>query len=122
MTARPKLFSIDFLLIVLFAVLGRLAHDRGLSSTGVFETAWPFAIGLIGGWALVLALGRAPERILPGGIVIWLVTIGVGLPLWGTVYGERTIPHISFVLVAGTTTFILLNGYRAIVRRNDRRG
>ncbi len=52
----------DALLILLFAAIGRDAHQRGEIITGVFATAWPFLAGAALAW-LVLRLWHDPLRV-----------------------------------------------------------
>ncbi|MEQ7736382.1 DUF3054 domain-containing protein, partial [Escherichia coli] len=45
----------DVVLIMLFAAVGRDAHQRGDVVSGVFLTAWPFLAGAAAGWLITRA-------------------------------------------------------------------
>ncbi len=55
----------DAALILVFAAIGRDAHQRGDIITGVFATAWPFLAGAALAW-LALRVWRAPLAALAG--------------------------------------------------------
>ncbi|MHA7238688.1 DUF3054 domain-containing protein [Arthrobacter sp. TMS1-12-1] len=68
----------DVVLILVFAGSGRRTHDHGVTVAGVLDTAWPFLLAYA---AAVLAVRawRAPDAVLPTGVVLWLVTAAAGL-------------------------------------------
>jgi hypothetical protein len=103
-------FAVDAALVVVFAVIGRASHERGLSVVGVAETAWPFLAGLVVGW-LALRGWRAPRRIFPIALGIWLVTVAGGM-LLRAASGQGT--ALAFVIVATVTLGVLLLGWRAL--------
>lgn len=105
----------DVVAVVLFAGLGRLSHGEDLLGTSV--TAWPFLLGLAASWSACRAW-RAPGRLWPTGIIVWLGTVLVGMALRRLV-GEGT--HWSFVVVALIVTGIFLLGHRALGRLLTRR-
>lgn len=106
----PWALGLDVTLVLLFAALGRRAHD--LEPLGLLETAWPFLAGLLTGWG-AWRLHRAPWQLWPRGVTLWLTTVGVGMVL-RALTGEGTAP--SFVLVALGVLALLLLGSRAAVR------
>lgn len=103
---------IDIVLVVLFAVAGRASHDEGLTVAGIAHTAWPFLVGLLVGWALVLVLRRAPGS-LTSGVILWLSTL-VGGMLLRVVSDAGT--ATAFVVVATLVTGALLIGSRLVAR------
>lgn len=113
----------DALLILVFAAIGRDAHQRADVLTGVFSTAWPFLAGAAIGWLAVRAW-RAPLHIWPGGVGVWIGTVAGGMLLRAAT-GQTVV--IAFVIVALISLAILLLGYRALislvvrVRRRSRR-
>ncbi len=113
-------FLIDAVLVVVFATFGRGAHSEGLGAAQVWGTAWPFLVGLVAGWVLVLATRRALTSVRTG-VVLWVVTLVVGMVIRGL--GDGRIPHWSFMIVAGIATGVFLIGWRAvraaIVRRRS---
>ena len=112
----------DAALILVFAAIGRDAHQRGEVITGVLSTAWPFLAGAAVSW-LALRIWRSPLALWPSGVGVWLGTVAVGM-LLRAVTGQTVV--LPFVVVALLSLGILLLGYRllaaAIRRRNTRRG
>lgn len=104
-------FLIDAVLVVVFATFGRGAHSEGLGAAQVWGTAWPFLVGLVAGWVLVLAARRALTAVRTG-VVLWVVTLVVGMVIRGL--GDGRVPHWSFMIVAGIATGVFLIGWRAI--------
>jgi hypothetical protein len=101
--------TVDVLLVLLFAGLGRSTH--ALSATGLLVTAWPFLTGLLLGW-LVWRVRRAPFAVRPMGVALWATTVAVGMGL-RLVVGEGTAP--SFVLVTLAVLGVFLLAPRALV-------
>jgi hypothetical protein len=104
----PTALTVDVLLVLLFAGIGRHAH--ALDPAGVLETAWPFLAGLLLGWA-TWQVHRAPFAPWPRGIALWLSTVAVGLGL-RVLVGEGTAP--SFMLVTLVVLAVLLLGPRCL--------
>ena len=102
--------SADALLILLFAAIGRDAHQRGDILTGVFATAWPFMAGAALAW-LALRLWHDPLRLWPAGAAVWLGTVGVGMIL-RAVTGQTVV--LPFIIVALLSLGVFLVGYRLV--------
>jgi peptidoglycan/LPS O-acetylase OafA/YrhL len=102
--------SADALLILLFAAIGRDAHQRGDIVTGVFATAWPFLAGAALAW-LALRLWHDPLRVWPAGVAVWLGTVGVGMIL-RAVTGQTVV--LPFIIVALLSLGVFLLGYRLV--------
>jgi len=100
--------SIDAVLVLVFALVGRASHGEGL--LGVLTTWWPFLGGLAIGW-LVLRAWRSPRRIVWTGIGVWLCTV-VGGMLLRLASGQGVQP--SFIIVATIVLGLFLLGWRAI--------
>lgn len=111
----------DAALILVFAAIGRDAHQRGEIITGVLATAWPFLAGAALSW-LALRLWRSPLSLWPSGIGVWLGTVAVGMLLRAAT-GQTVV--LPFVIVALLSLGLFLLGYRllaaALRRRNTRR-
>ncbi|MFF2243873.1 DUF3054 domain-containing protein [Arthrobacter sp. NPDC058130] len=101
----------DALLILLFAAIGRDAHQRGEIITGVFATAWPFLAGAAVAW-LALRLWHDPLQVWPAGVAVWLGTVGVGMIL-RAVTGQTVV--LPFIIVALLSLAVFLLGYRLVV-------
>ncbi|QSR32390.1 hypothetical protein CFI00_18230 [Nocardioides sp. S5] len=87
---------IDLLLVGVFAVVGRLSHYGALTVGGWWSTAWPFLVGALLGWALLVATRRSPAA-LTSGVVVWLGALLGGMVL-RQVAGQGT--ATAFVVVA----------------------
>ena len=116
----------DVIAILLFALLARIAHntpEMPLSFGGWVDTSWPFLTGLAIAWALLL-IGLARPRGAKGesfsgiefstGALVWIVTVIVGLGIWGARHAE--VPHWSFMIVATVMSGLLLFGWRGMFR------
>lgn len=117
--ATLLVFVIDAVLVVLFATFGRGAHSGGLGVAQVWETAWPFLVGLVVGWVFVLATRRASTAVGTG-VLLWVFTLLLGMVIRGLTEGR--VPHWSFMLVAGITIAVFLIGWRAVTMAVRRRG
>lgn len=109
----------DVVLILVFAAVGRDAHQRGDVLAGVLLTAWPFLAGAAMGW-LVTRAWRAPLSVRPAGLGAWLGSLAGGMLLRAAT-GQTVV--LPFVIVALLSLGVLLLGYRlipAIVRRRRR--
>ncbi|TFB96886.1 DUF3054 domain-containing protein [Cryobacterium sp. HLT2-28] len=100
--------SLDAVLVLVFALVGRASHGEGL--LGVLTTWWPFLGGLAIGW-LVVRAWRSPRRIVWTGIGVWLCTVAGGM-LLRLASGQGVQP--SFIIVATIVLGLFLLGWRAI--------
>jgi MFS-type transporter involved in bile tolerance (Atg22 family) len=119
-TARdrvPLAIGLDVFAVVLFVALGRRSHDESGAFAAVVETAAPFLVGLAAGW-LIARAWRRPTSLLTG-IVIWPVTIIVGMVVRNLVFDRGT--ATSFVIVATLFVGAFLVGWRLAVRLVGRR-
>lgn len=100
----------DAFLILVFAAIGRDAHQRGEIVTGVFLTAWPFLAGAAIAWFA----GRARQRPLSmaTGVMVWLGAVAGGMIL-RALTGQSVV--LAFVVVALLSLGLLLVGYRALL-------
>ncbi|AZZ54485.1 DUF3054 domain-containing protein [Rathayibacter iranicus] len=118
MTSRAWLgLGVDTALVLVFVVIGRRSHEEGSELLGLATTLWPFLIALLVGWA-VSRSWRAPDRILPTGLVVWAVTV-VGGMLLRLASGQGV--QWSFVIVTAVVLAVFLLGRRALTRLKERR-
>ncbi len=121
MTERTRLAVyaglFDVASIVVFVLIGRRNHDESAGIGGLLETAAPFLIGLGVGWLIVRAW-RWPMAIVTG-LVIWPITILVGMIVRSTIFDRGT--AVSFVIVATLFLGACLVGWRAAFRALTRR-
>ncbi|MFD0854169.1 DUF3054 domain-containing protein [Actinomadura adrarensis] len=101
---------VDVVCVLVFVGIGRATHDEALSLGGYLGTAWPFLVALGVGWAVTQAWKRA-ERIWPTGVVVWVVTVALGMVL-RAVSGQGTDP--AFVVVATLFLGAVLLGWRGL--------
>ncbi len=100
----------DLVCVIVFCTIGRRSHAEGLTVAGIAETAWPFLTGTLAGWLAARAWQR-PTNLYPTGLIVWVVTVAVGM-LLRKATSAGTAP--SFIVVASITTAVLLLGWRAI--------
>lgn len=101
----------DAVAIMLFAAVGRGAHERGDIVAGVLLTAWPFLAGAAAGW-LASRAWRHPLSVRRAGVVIWLSSLAGGM-LLRALTGQSVV--LPFVIVAFLSLGVLLVGYRLLV-------
>ncbi|RXZ45201.1 DUF3054 domain-containing protein [Agromyces binzhouensis] len=102
--------AVDVVLVVAFAAIGRGSHREVVDAVGVWETAWPFLVGLAIGW-LVVRGWRHPLAVRPTGIAAWLAAVLVGM-LLRVATGSGA--AFAFVIVATLTLAAFLLGWRAV--------
>ena len=98
--------------MLLFVAVGRRNHNETAGISGVVEVALPFLIALISGW-LVTRAWRSPQA-LSTGVVIWLITVALGLVLRNFLFDRGT--ATPFIIVATLVLGALLVGRRLIMR------
>ncbi|OBJ71256.1 DUF3054 domain-containing protein [Mycobacterium sp. 1274756.6] len=107
----------DAVAVVLFCTAGRRSHAEGLTVAGIAGTAWPFLVGALAGW-LIARGWRRPLAVTPTGLVIWVVTVPVGMLLRAAT-GQGV--AAAFWVVATLSTGVLLLGWRLAVALTSRR-
>ena len=103
----------DVVVVVAFVVIGRASHHAGGTAAGVARTAWPFLAGLAAG-ELAARSWRRPAALVPTGLVVWLVTVGLG-QLLRAVSGQGT--DLAFIAVSAAFLGLFLLGWRLAVAR-----
>ena len=113
---RVTVLVADLVAVFAFATLARMAH-RGdglaLSLEGILSTYWPFALGVVVAFIVMVAAKWDGGKIRPAGITAWVITVVIGLVIWGI--RNAAIPHWSFIIVATVMSGLLMLGWRAIV-------
>ena len=131
-------YVVDAVLVIVFCMVGRNNHHEGVISAGLFRTLWPFALGLLLGWVVAVAVharnpgdhqftpvlaGFDARELWPAGVWAWLCTLIGGMVL--RVASGQGIAF-SFVLVAASVLGLFLVGWRAlwllVQRRSTARG
>jgi Protein of unknown function (DUF3054) len=113
---RPALALVDALAVLVFAAIGRRAHEAGSGSVPyavgqVVGIAAPFLVGALLG-ALLARSWRDPLA-WRSGVAVWVGAVVVGMLLrWAFV--DR--PPLSFIIVATVSLAVLVLGWRGAVR------
>lgn len=105
---RGAAMLLDMAAVVLFAYLGRGAHEGGRSVTDVLEVALPFLVARL---LVTVLVQHSSLRLWPGGVVAWLVTWAGGLALRAALGGGTALP---FVLVTLGVLGALFLGWRLV--------
>jgi hypothetical protein len=119
----------DLLAVIVFAFIGRMNHDEGLSVQGIFSTAWPFALGAAIGWSLAYLYAHMrsdhghtydfrPERLIPDGVLVWVGAVAIGMLLRQQFHQGVA---LSFIIVATIVLGVFLLGWRGVRIRMIRR-
>ncbi len=105
----PASAVLDVVLVVAFAAAGRASHDSAILA-GLWQTSWPFLVGLAIGW-LVTRAWRAPAAPVRTGLGVWAATLLGGMVL-RVASGQGVV--VAFVIVAGLVLLAFLVGWRAL--------
>ena len=105
---------VDLVLVLVFAGIGRMSHEEGLSVAGLARTAVPFVVGWLAGWVLVAVVPttRHRPRSLLAGVLVWVAVVVVGMVVRGGVVGDGV--QTSFVVVTTIVVAVFLLGWRAL--------
>jgi len=106
---RTAWVAMDVAAVELFVGIGRNVHAHGVSLTGMASTSWPFLSGLALGW-LIVAAGRRSLTTVPGGVVVVISTVTLGMIL-RVIAGQGT--AFAFILVAFGFLGATMLGWRA---------
>ncbi len=113
---RVLALVLDFVLIVVFAVIGRASHAEGLSWPGIWHTGWPFGAGVLVGWVVSRGWRNPLHWVIA--VTIWFCTVAGGMVL-------RLLTHdsaqLAFIGVATVVLAIFLLGWRGLARLLIRR-
>jgi len=103
---------LDVCCVLVFVIIGRASHTKGEALGGIASTAWPFLAGLAAGWAASRAW-RRPLALRPAGVVIWLLTVALGMVL-RVISGQGT--AVAFIIVALAFLGLFLLGWRLLAK------
>ncbi|WP_165356814.1 DUF3054 domain-containing protein [Nocardioides zhouii] len=110
-----KWLAIDLLLVGVFAVVGRLSHYGSLTVGGWWTTAWPFLVGTLVAWAVLVSTRRPPATI-GAGLVVWAGALVVGM-LLRQASGQGTATPFVVVATLVLGALLVLPRVGARVRR-----
>ncbi len=108
-----RALAYDVVVVFVFLLFGSRAHDSAAEGSGHLAALGAcFAVALAVGWGAGRAW-RAPARLWPTGVIVWLVTVAVGVTLRGLlVPGAGFAP--AFLAVATGFLGVTLVGWRAL--------
>lgn len=104
--------ALDIFSVLLFVAVGRRNHNESAGISGVVEVALPFLIALVCSWVVSRAWQK--PNATKNGVVIWLITVVLGLVLRNLIFDRGT--AAPFVVVAAVVLGVLLAGRRLIMR------
>ncbi len=104
--------ALDVFSVLLFVAVGRRNHNESAGISGVIEVALPFLIALVCSWVVSRAWQK--PNATKNGVVIWLITVVLGLVLRNLIFDRGT--AAPFVIVAAVVLGVLLAGRRLIMR------
>lgn len=107
----------DLLIVLLFVGIGRANHHHGDGLSGMASTTWPFAVGLVLGWFIVI-IRHEDGSSLGAGVKVWLATVVLGMFL-RVIAGQGT--AVAFIIVALAFLGVLMLGTRLLHWRFLRR-
>jgi lysylphosphatidylglycerol synthetase-like protein (DUF2156 family) len=115
-TSRPALALVDVLAVLVFAAIGRRAHDETAQGAAfalgqIVVIATPFLAGAVVA-ALLVRSWRDPLA-LRTGLAVWVGAVVVGLALRAALLGRLP---VSFAIVATVSLAVLVLGWRGVVR------
>ncbi|MFT3860907.1 DUF3054 domain-containing protein [Micropruina sp.] len=105
--------GLDLLVVLSFAVIGRLSHGEAADPAGIATVAWPFTVALVGTTIALIGMKRPTDQVLNGALA-WVGTLGFGMWIRATA-GAGV--QVSFVVVAGIFLAVLMVGWRLLAAR-----
>lgn len=107
---RPLTLLADALCVLAFVLIGRANHGEGSTPVGTLRVLWPFAVGLVLGWALARVL-RLPLASWRAGVVVTGSTVVAGM-LLRALSGQGV--AVDFIVVATLFLALFLVGWRLL--------
>lgn len=115
---RPIVIA-DVVAFVLFATLGQLSHDGGVSAAGYARDALPLMAGWFGAALVFRTYSRPGRRVF---LQTWATGVTAGVLLRALVLGRHLGgDQLAFLITSLLFTLVLLAACRAAVARPARR-
>jgi hypothetical protein len=108
----PIRIALDLVLVVVFVIIGHASHGEALTPGGILLTGWPFLVGCLLGSVLACVVLRLSW--LREGLLVWAITVVVGMLLRGITGGSLA---IGFLIVATIVLAVFLIGWRMVAWR-----
>ncbi len=100
----------DLLCLVVFVAIGRSTHDHGVALRGMITTLWPFVVGLVASWAVLVRRHRSGASFADASLIVVLtVTLGMVLRV---IAGQGT--AVAFIVVALAFLSLTIGGWRLV--------
>jgi hypothetical protein len=109
----------DLAAVLAFALIGRAAHADGLTMSGLVEIAWPFLVGVAGGWVGIF-LARMTPLSWPAATMMLVKTVVLGCVL-RVAFTDGNTP-LAFVIVVTAFLAAAFFGWRFAARQVSGRG
>jgi hypothetical protein len=120
--ARPTLVVGDIAALALFAPLGLMSHEEGITAAAVLRNAGPIVVGWLAASLLLrtYAVGGGTAR--GRTIATWAAGVSAGVVLRGVLLGRSLgESQVTFLLVTLIVTGTLLAAWRLLWARLSRR-
>ncbi len=104
--------TLDIFSVLLFVAVGQRNHNESAGISGVIEVALPFLIALVCSWVVSRAWQK--PNATKNGVVIWLITVVLGLLLRNLIFERGT--ATPFIIVATLVLGVLIAARRLIMR------
>ncbi len=102
-------FLADLAAVALFVLIGRHSHGEADSTRSILTTAWPFMVGVAGGYVPIVPL-RWPVTALRSGLTVVAKTVILGMLLRAGVQHSGT--PFSFIVVTVIFLSLFMLGWR----------
>jgi hypothetical protein len=118
--SRGRAVAYDVIVVFVFLLFGSSAHDSAGQGSGHLAALGAcFFVALAAGWGAGRAW-RTPGRLWPTGVIVWLVTVAVGVTLRGLLVPDAGFAP-AFLAVATGFLGVTLLGWRALAALPPRR-
>ncbi len=115
-----RAIAYDIAVVLVFLLFGNAAHDSASSGSGhVVALGASFLAALAVAWGVARAW-RAPARVWPTGVVVWAVTVAVGVVLRSLLVEGAGFAW-PFIAVATGFLGVTMLGWRALATMPPRR-
>ncbi|MDT0188788.1 DUF3054 domain-containing protein [Rothia terrae] len=104
--------ALDLIAVTIFALIGRMSHQHGLTALGVLSTAVPFLVATLIGFIVGRYLTR---NLMVQGLIVWLFTLNLGMILRVAFGGGFA---VSFYIVTAIALLIFCGIWRLLLRKS----
>jgi hypothetical protein len=120
--ARPALVAGDIAALALFAPLGLVSHDEGITAAALARNAGPVVVGWLAASMLLQTYAVAGGTARGRTVATWAVGVTAGVVVRGFLLGRSLgESQVTFLLVTLSVTGVLLAAWRLLWVRLSRR-